>query len=132
MPPSVPPALRRFPLFFRLSSVKKETLCGIFTTLMFAFKATRKLKQLEEDFEQLTHRFKMLEMEWIDTYDKVRKAMGRVVKDRAIIEQHETSSKPELPEPALVNPDDHRGFLTERQKIIQQQILRRRAGLGGG
>jgi hypothetical protein len=97
---------------------------------MWWFGASGRVRALEERFDGLERRFKAMELEWVDTYDKLRKALGRVVKSRAIMEQHERDEEAAAPTPMLVSSDTGRGLLTERQKQIQQQILRRRAGGG--
>ncbi len=74
--------------------------------------------------------FKALELDWTSVYDKLRKTMGRIVKSRAIMEAHESEGTDTADgvTPTLSGPTPVGGFLTEKQKVIQQQILRRRAG----
>lgn len=80
--------------------------------------------------ESLERRFKGLELEWGDTYDKLRRALSRIAKTRAIMEakESETEAAELSPEATGSRPTPVGGFLTEKQKVIQQQILRRRAG----
>lgn len=97
---------------------------------MLWFKAVPRLKRLEEDLEKLRHDFHLLELEWDEAYDKIRKAMGRIVKSRAIVEAAEEREPTDGTAPTAGR--NVGGFLTERQKRAQQEILRRRAGIGGG
>jgi actin-like ATPase involved in cell morphogenesis len=97
---------------------------------VWGFGQSRRVRQLEEDLEKLRGSFKALQLEWDDVYDKLRRAMARIVKSRAILEAKEPT---ELQEGAaerglqVLSGTPH-GRLTDHQKEIQQEILRRRAG----
>jgi chromosome segregation ATPase len=101
---------------------------------MFGFSTDRKVRQLREDLDRLENRFKGLELEWQDTYDKVRRAMARIVKsrgrmeelDRAVEQRESTGVTPGIAGQEVV-PTTH-ALLSPRQKEIQQKILQRRAG----
>lgn len=96
---------------------------------LLIFRAAREQVRLEEDLRRLERDFKALELEWGDVYDKLRKAMGRIVKSRAIIEAREDGREgAEAPVPEA-QPSSSGHLLTPRQMTIQQQILKRRAGL---
>lgn len=96
------------------------------------FGTKRRLDGLEDSLERLENRFKSMELAWQDTQDKLLRAMARVVKTRQRMEELEKATNGEQ-EPAgtpHASPSMHGGLLTPRQKEIQQQILRRRAGGG--
>lgn len=97
---------------------------------MHVFLTDRKLKQLREDFDRLESRFKGLETEWSDVYDKLTRMMARIVKSRARMEEMEAAKETVEPTPITLSEHTgtHHGLLSERQKEIQQSILRRRAG----
>ncbi len=82
---------------------------------------------MEEDFRKLSRDFQALELEWSTVYEKIRKAMGRVVKNRAIIAAAEDTEEAGEPQQPSAVPTTHR-FLNSRQREIQQEILKRRAG----
>ncbi len=91
------------------------------------FGTKRRVGQLEEDLNKLRRDFQALELEWGNVYDKLRKAMGRIVKSRAIIEQAEDRETVEQPPIPTMGTGVH-GLLTPRQRELQQNILKRRAG----
>lgn len=95
---------------------------------MLWFRGSRRLDVLEDDLKRLQRDFQALELEWGNVYDKLRKAMGRIVKSRAIIEAREDAEEAVGPKAVPSNNPPGGGFLNPRQKEIQQQILRRRAG----
>lgn len=99
---------------------------------MLWFSNSRSAKALDERLQTLERAFKALELEWDDTYDKLRRAMGRVVKSRAIMEAAENSDAAVARvSPAAANGNDQasRGrLLTSRQMELQQEILKRRSG----
>ena len=83
----------------------------------------RRLSDLTERMEIAERQLKQLRAEWDDTYDKIRVAMGRIVKRAAVVEAAEAERPAAAAEPA---PVDGR-MLDERQRSIQMDILRRRA-----
>ncbi|SRR6266849_1429963 len=96
---------------------------------MWWFSNSRSAKALDERLTSLERAFKALELEWDDTYDKLRRAMGRVVKSRAILEASEKNSEVVSPTGANGDALSSRGrLLTPRQMEIQQKILQRRGG----
>lgn len=97
---------------------------------MGLFSTTRKVSDLSERLEKLERAFKALQFEWDDTYDKLRRAMGRIVKTHAKIvesENGEEAAHAEVPARDIVGATPG-GFLTQRQRQVQQMILKRRAG----
>ncbi len=99
---------------------------------MWGFASSRKVSQLEEDLDRLDRRFKALETDWLDVYDKLRRTMARIVKSRAILEAKEegTDGAGAVPPTgtSTLAPTTTGRLLTPRQLEIQQQVLRRRAG----
>jgi len=93
---------------------------------MLGFSTHNRLSKLEEDYARLKRDFDGLEVDMAELYDKVKKAMGRYVKNKALIEAHDAQAAG-LPQPPI--PENGQGhLLTDRQRVIQQEILRRRAG----
>lgn len=84
------------------------------------------VRRLEERLEKCEAELRTANLDWDELYQKCRKLMGRTVKERASIEAH-TEEKEPAPLPFETRGNGV-GQLTERQKQIQQQILRRRAG----
>lgn len=87
----------------------------------------RRLRELEDRCDATDRQLKLIRAEWDDTYDKIRVAMGRVVKRAAYIESTE-KDRPAA-EPAAPEPSFNGRMLDDRQRTIQHDILRRRAGL---
>lgn len=72
---------------------------------------------------------KALRLEWDETYEKLLKLYRKTAAERAKLEKNAS------PEPDVLAGDDQNGneasgsFLSAKQKLIQQQILRRRASM---
>ena len=102
---------------------------------MFGFgclKALKRVKELEERFEKLEHRLVQTDLDWDELYDKCRHLMGRVAK-RDSLQAPTIHSKQEDATGATETGGNGRvliggRLLTERQREVQQQILRRRGG----
>ncbi len=84
--------------------------------------------QLEETIEKLTRDFQGLEMEWTNFFDKARRLLQRITKRAEIVEKAEEKEIGGEVRPEVVRLSPATGRLTDRQKEIQQLILRRRAG----
>lgn len=98
------------------------------------WKTTRnRVRGLEQKLEDLEGHFKALEAEWDNVYDKLRVAMARMRKRAKIagLEDSAEASGDGQAAPASEGRLATGGLLSPRQKEIQQQILRRRAGGGG-
>jgi len=90
----------------------------------------KRVKVLEDALETLQKDFLKLQIEWAEVYDKVRHAMNRMAKrvERGTADETVVESTQEVPQgnggaPAIT------GRLSDHQKQVQQQILKRRAGL---
>ncbi len=95
------------------------------------FGNSRRLSKLEEDLTGLDRRLKALELDWNDVYAKLRRIMSRISKTSAMIDAKEQAEGEGIAAPST-SPDggtQHGPFLSSRQRFIQQQILRRRAGV---
>jgi hypothetical protein len=91
------------------------------------FKAKSRLDDQEERFLQLERRFEGLELDWLEVYSKLKKTMGRIVKTEGILRAKEADAAGDVEEAPLPGEATVPGFLTPKQKLIQQQILQRRA-----
>ena len=80
----------------------------------------------EERFITLERRLKALEVEWMDTLDRLKSMMGRIVKDRQRAEAARADSPPE--QLSLSDEDVAAGHssLSQTQEAINQRILARR------
>ena len=97
---------------------------------MRLFRALFGTSGLRDEVESLARKQKALQLEWDDFYDKAAKILRRIGRERVKLEEGETATPPEASQEAPSSPNGTpHGFLTERQRAIQQQILRRRAGL---
>jgi len=90
-----------------------------------SFKTRQRLAELEEGLEKLRRQFQSLDVEWMDTLDKLRTMMGRIVKDRARAESAKAAITPPEPEVEPGNVEGPR--LTPKQRLIQEQIMARRS-----
>src|SRR2546430_13005866 len=93
-------------------------------------KLRRRVSELEEKLERIEHAFKVLQVEWTETYDKFRQLHWRVAKRAKQLEEN-TADAAEAQSP----PGDdrfsgadvaHPSSLNPRQRELQLQILARR------
>ena len=90
-----------------------------------SFKTRQRLSEVEEGLEKLRRQFAQLDVSWMDTLDKLRTMMGRIVKDRERAER----ARAEMPdvEAAGVEPTPEANSLSTRQQQINAAILARRS-----
>ncbi len=88
---------------------------------------SEKFSAIEEKVEKLRRDFQSLELEWTNFFDKARRLLQRITKRAEIVEHAEEKEAVEAAAPTLIGGPST-GRLTDRQKEIQQVILRRRAG----
>jgi hypothetical protein len=85
---------------------------------------------LRDEVDRLARHQKALQLEWDDFYDKAAKILRRMGRERVKLDEGENATQPEAPPDLPSSPQGTpHGFLSDRQRAIQQQILRRRAGL---
>jgi hypothetical protein len=84
------------------------------------FRLNKLLREVDDRLVIVERQLKTLEMEWSDTYDRLRKTMSRVVK-RAEREAVAAEEEPLQAEGTVLA-----GGLTTRQRLIQSQIIARR------
>ena len=76
---------------------------------------------------------RLLQLEWDEVYAKIKRAVGRVVKERAIMGENVSSDEP--PEPAGVVPSpvpNGPSWTPEMARANAQILARRSRGLPGG
>jgi hypothetical protein len=85
----------------------------------------------EERMAQLESKLRALELDWEEVYEKIRRTMQRISKRAEFIEKAEARSEAP-PEPMQNGADGAMspatGRLSDRQRAIQTQILKRRGG----
>ena len=100
------------------------------------FKALKREKALEEEFESLKRDFHSLQADWELHREKALRMFQRITKRAEMLQKEEEGGEKELSdsEVALLDPRNASpiwGKLTPRQKQIQTNIMRRRANGGG-
>ena len=95
-----------------------------------AHKALSKVKELEDRFDKIQRDFKALELDWASAYDKQLRLMQRIAKrHEAVIKAEDARTAQEagseLTEASLP------ASLSPRQRLIQAQLMQRRAANGG-
>lgn len=90
------------------------------------FGASKAISDLQDRVAKLERTLSGIEMDWSDTYDKLKRLVGRYAKERSKIESLQQQD-PVNGENAEVEAPTSRSLLTPRQHQIQQQILQRRA-----
>ncbi len=97
---------------------------------MWRLYSDSRVSRLEERIVKLETDLRTATLDFDELYQKCRKLLGRTVKERASIElAHQSKEEPAAGDPAMAGNGTPHGFLSESQKLIQQKILRRRAGL---
>lgn len=100
--------------------------------VFWSHKALRRCEQLEDDLRKLKRDFLELQLEWTNTYDKLRTMMGRVAKRAEIVENaHSDASQPGGEPEFSANEQLFLSRLPPRQRQIQSAILLRRRVNGG-
>jgi hypothetical protein len=90
------------------------------------FWSTR-LKKVEEELTKLKRMVEDRDLDWVDMRSRCKRLLDRTEKAAKL---REPESDQEAVAPAQSVPDgNYSGRLTERQRQIQQAILRKRAGL---
>jgi len=91
------------------------------------FSNKRKIEALQEDFATLRREFNSLKLDWENTQNKLLHVMGRMNKRAALAQEKEDALMGITAETPAVST------LTPRQRLINEQIARRRAnGPPGG
>lgn len=95
--------------------------------VMMFFSAQRRLKELASDLAETQSEVKALRIEWDETYEKLLKLYRKTATERAKLEKASTP-EPDVPAHASEDGNGTSGsLLTPKQRLIQQQILQRRA-----
>ncbi len=84
--------------------------------------------RLEDEIQKLKRDQISLELEWNNFFDKARRLLGRVTKRAEVVEKAEEKEMGGERGAAPFPISPATGRLTDRQREIQQTILRRRAG----
>jgi DNA repair exonuclease SbcCD ATPase subunit len=97
---------------------------------MWPWSSKTSLNDIEEHLIRFETRLKAVEVEWDDTYEKIRRTLARINHRYGKVEAAEAAHKESAQQDLLPVPTNGQAgrLLTERQKELQQQILRRRAG----
>lgn len=81
----------------------------------------KKMRNVEDRLEALERSMKSLDMEWSETYDKMRVMMMKIAKRAERLEHEQPDSAPASPESGEATTS-----LSGRQHEINQRILARR------
>ena len=94
-------------------------------------KFKKRIQELEESSERLERGWKNMQLEWGETYDKMKQLNWRVSKRVKTLEAQSPDEDEDLP-PGDATPLLPSGPpLTQRQQLIQAQVLARRQRNGG-
>ncbi len=88
---------------------------------------SERFSAFDEKLEKLKRDQANLELEWTNFYDKARRMLARVSKRAEVVEKAD-AEEATATAPLLPIGGANTGRLSDRQREIQQQILRRRAG----
>jgi hypothetical protein len=101
---------------------------------VWPFSANSAKKSDASDPRSIESRMRALELDWEDTYERIRKVLQRISKRAESLEkleahrdERESASDPQAPGGG--SEATYSGRLSPRQREIQQQILRRRTNL---
>jgi hypothetical protein len=92
------------------------------------FGSRTEFNDIRDEMAELKRAVKSLQAEWDDYYDKTTKILRRIGRERQNLDsmRESTQEEPVEPQVAPSQGDGTHGFLTARQRLIQQQILQRR------
>ncbi len=96
--------------------------------LLKYFRAEKRISELEEDFASVKRRVESLQLDFEQLYDKVKRGMQRWSKRQEFVEKAEEAQQAAQLTATPISAGPFGGQFTDRQKEIQQRILRRRAG----
>ena len=96
------------------------------------FGAQRRLEGVEDDLRKTMTEVKALRVEWDETYEKLLKLYRKTAAERVKLEKASTPATEGTETPLTESGENGHGvsgFLTPKQKLIQQQILQRRGAM---
>src|SRR5260370_27809319 len=91
----------------------------------------RRINDLEEQMLKLTRIVGDKDLDWLDMRARCKRLLDRTEKAAARVQSAEVADQP-VDEAEAGTTIGSPGRLTDRQKQIQQPVLRRRAGVGDG
>ena len=91
-----------------------------------ALKSAKMLREHEDALARVDRRLTALEVQWMDTLDRLKQMMGRVLKERQRAEAARGESESREGTNAAETVESLPGSLSERQQQITAQILARR------
>jgi hypothetical protein len=96
----------------------------------FFFRApdSKRISEVEERLSKLERDFHTLELEWTVWFDKARRLLMRVTKRAEIVEKADEADQVGQRSAAPFPLHPAVGRLNDRQREIQEQIMKRRAG----
>src|SRR6266567_4763631 len=99
-----------------------------------SFKFAKRQSEFEDALARVDRRLTALEVQWMDTLDRLKQMMGRVLKERQRSERaREDAAQGEQPQTGLSDEDVSAGHtnLNQRQATINERILARHNRMGG-
>lgn len=93
---------------------------------MWQLVSSKRLKELEERVMRLRRDIDDRDLDWVDMRSRCKRLLDRTEKAARLAT---SPAVPEEPENGAASATPSTGFLSERQRAIQQQIMRRRGGL---
>lgn len=97
-------------------------------------KAREGLQEIERKFEGLEHDFKMLKLEWEESYEKIASMLRKLGRRAQVLQDEMDGGKPPLSadEQVLAGMRDPRGgsIDSETRKRAMEIVMKRRGGRG--
>jgi len=85
-----------------------------------------RLNKLEEKLAKLERKVDDRDLDWVDMRARCKRLLDRTEKAARVVTEATTAEEPANGSPPSTPST---GFLSDRQKLIQQQIMRRRGGM---
>jgi predicted nucleic acid-binding Zn-ribbon protein len=92
------------------------------------FQHRKQIDELRQDFDKLRKEFSVLELEWADMFDRMRRMLMKISKRQEREEDTRRVDGDAETETPIQPGSSRRTSLTPRQLAWQERILRNRAG----
>lgn len=96
-------------------------------------KAREGIEEIGKRFDELEHDFKMLKLEWEESYEKIASMLRKLARRAQVLQEEDSGGKPPLsPEELAIQRMQHPGPTgpdSETRRQAMEIVMKRRGGL---